>query len=103
MSIANSSKHFFLITNFSDSPVPIPHKNYNSRYPGTGTSHSDQYSGDHHDHHNFHHYDDYEGASGASGDLFRVSDEDLWPGEATSSTSAGYDEMDDDDENFDEM
>ena len=36
-----------------------------------------------------------EGASGASGDLFRVSDEDLWPGETTSSTSAGYDEKDD--------
>ena len=27
--------------------------------------------------------------AGASGDLFRVSDEDLWPGEAGSSASAG--------------
>ena len=38
---------------------------------------------------NFDNNDHDEGASGASGDLFRVSDEDLWPGEATSSTSAG--------------
>ena len=51
----------------------------------------------------FDNHADDEGASGASGDLFRVSDEDLWPGEATSSTSAGYDdeeeeeEIDDDD------
>ena len=48
---------------------------------------------------NFDNHDD-KGASGASGDLFRVSDEDLWPGEATSSTSAGYheeEEIDDDD------
>ena len=44
---------------------------------------------------NFENDDHDEGASGASGDLFRVSDEDLWPGEATSSTSAGYDGKDD--------
>ena len=44
---------------------------------------------DNHDYLDNHDHD--EGASGASGDLFRVSDEELWPGEAMSSTSAGDD------------